>query len=125
MAVGQPVHALPLRLEGRLRGFTNAAVLTWFFRRELAAKGKADGAADQAKVPRSVAGIHLLFLVGVVLFAHHPVVFMGLFLFFLGYTEAYKKYQDRLILREGLLVAFFLAGLVVLGGLQRWWLQSA
>jgi hypothetical protein len=47
-----------------------------------------------------VAGIHLLFLVGVVLFAHHPVVFMGLFLFFLGYTEAYKKYQDRLILRE-------------------------
>ena len=30
--------------------FTNAAVLTWFFRRELAAKGKADGAADQAKV---------------------------------------------------------------------------
>jgi len=104
--------------------FTNAAVLTWFFRRELAAKGKADGAADQAKVPRSVAGIHLLFLVGVVLFAHHPVVFMGLFLFFLGYTEAYKKYQDRLILREGLLVAFFLAGLVVLGGLQQWWLQS-
>ena len=104
--------------------FTNAAVLTWFFRRELAAKGKADGAADQAQVPRTVAGIHLLFLVGVVLFAHHPVVFMGLFLFFLGYTEAYKKYQDRLILREGLLVAFFLAGLVVLGGLQRWWLQS-
>ena len=105
--------------------FTNAAVLTWFFRSELAAKGKADGAGDQARMPRTVAGIHLVFLVGVVLFAHHPVVFMGLFLFFLGYTEAYKKYQDRLILREGLLVAFFLAGLVVLGGLQRWWLQSA
>ena len=104
--------------------FTNAAVLTWFFRSELAAKGKADGAGDQARMPRTVAGIHLVFLVGVVLFAHHPVVFMGLFLFFLGYTEAYKKYQDRLILREGLLVAFFLAGLVVLGGLQRWWLQS-
>jgi predicted cation transporter len=28
-----------------------------------------------------------------------------------------------LILREGLLVAFFLAGLVVLGGMQEWWLQ--
>lgn len=27
------------------------------------------------------------------------------------------------MLREGLLVAFFLAGLVVLGGLQRWWLE--
>lgn len=28
------------------------------------------------------------------------------------------------MLREGLLVAFFLAGLVVLGGEQQWWLQS-
>lgn len=48
-----------------------------------------------------------------------------LFLFFLGYTEAYKAFQDRLILREGLMVAFFLAGLVALGGLQQWWLQQA
>ena len=48
---------------------------------------------------------------------------MGLFLFFLGYTEAYPHYQDPLLLREGLLVAFFLAGLVVLGGQQKWWLQ--
>jgi Na+/H+ antiporter NhaD/arsenite permease-like protein len=28
-----------------------------------------------------------------------------------------------LLIKEALLVAFFLAGLVVLGGLQRWWLQ--
>ena len=30
---------------------------------------------------------------------------------------------DRLMLREGLMVAFFLGGLVVLGGQQKWWLQ--
>jgi hypothetical protein len=48
---------------------------------------------------------------------------MGLFLFFLGITHAYEHHQDRLILKEGLLVAFFLAGLVVLGGQQQWWLQ--
>jgi Na+/H+ antiporter NhaD/arsenite permease-like protein len=48
---------------------------------------------------------------------------MGLFLFFLGVTHAYEHYQDRLILREGLMVGFFLAGLVVLGGQQQWWLQ--
>jgi predicted cation transporter len=29
------------------------------------------------------------------------------------------------MLREGLMVAFFLAGLVVLGGQQQWWLQAA
>ena len=105
--------------------FFNAAVLTWFFRHELAAKGKPEGEGSSPRMPFTVAGIHLFFLVCVVLFAHHPVVFMGLFLFFLGYTEAYKQHQDRLILREGLLVAFFLAGLVVLGGLQQWWLQSS
>src|SRR3546814_10822923 len=27
-------------------------------------------------------------------------------------------------MREGLMVGFFLAGLVVLGGLQKWWLQD-
>jgi predicted cation transporter len=59
----------------------------------------------------------------VVGFGHHPAVFIGLLLFFLGFTTAYERHQDRLILREGLLVAFFLAGLVVLGGQQRWWLQ--
>ena len=41
----------------------------------------------------------------------------------MGFTNAYSKYQNPLILREALLVAFFLAGLVVLGSLQKWWLQ--
>ncbi|WP_371323768.1 putative Na+/H+ antiporter [Dechloromonas sp. ZY10] len=103
----------------------NALVLTWFFRHELAGKGAAPMAGEALRIPSGVAAIHVLFLVGVVAFAHHPVVFMGVFLLFLGYAEAYKQYQERLILREGLLVAFFLAGLVVLGGLQQWWLQQA
>lgn len=104
----------------------NAAVATWLFRRELAAKAQVEiKSGSQGAVPPAVTAVHLLFLIGVVVFAHHPVVFMGLFLFFLGFTEAYKRHQDRLFLREGLLVAFFLAGLVTLGGLQQWWLQTA
>lgn len=103
----------------------NAAVLTWFFRKELAARGRIDLDNSRPPAPVAISGIHLAFLIAAVFFAHHPVVFMGLFLFFLGFTEAYKTHQDRLILREGLLVAFFLAGLVVLGGLQQWWLQQA
>jgi Putative Na+/H+ antiporter len=55
---------------------------------------------------------------------HHPEAFFGLFLLFLGLAEAYRRHHDRLLLREGLMVAFFLAGLVVLGGQQRWWLQD-
>jgi hypothetical protein len=74
-------------------------------------------------VPLAVSAIHLVFLAAVVLGAHHPVLFLGLFLLFLGFTQAYQRYQDPLILKEGLLVGFFLAGLVVLGGMQQWWLQ--
>lgn len=66
--------------------------------------------------------IHLLFLALVVLTAHHPTVFLGFLLFFLGLTQITQEYQDDLKLRDALLVAFFLGGLVVLGSLQRWWL---
>jgi hypothetical protein len=75
------------------------------------------------EVPWPVIAVHLLFLVAVVIASHHLLVFGGLFLFFLGFAEAYRRYQSRMILREGLLVGFFLAGLVVLGGMQGWWLQ--
>ena len=102
----------------------NALVVTFVYRRELVSLcGAVEGEAAPA-VPAGMVLVHLAFLVGVVVFAHHPAVFPGLFLFFLGFCEAYKHHQDRLILREGLLVAFFLAGLVTLGGLQKWWLQD-
>ncbi len=99
----------------------NAAGVMLLFRRELGHVG--DVPAAQAVVPFSVVLVHLLFLMAVVVFSHHPVVFMGLFLFFMGFTAAYQRFQTPLILREALLVAFFLAGLVVLGRLQAWWLQ--
>lgn len=82
-----------------------------------------DDAAARGAVPWPVAAIHLLALAGVVLLAHHPVLLLALFLFFLGFTQAYRRYQDPLIVKEALLVGFFLAGLVVLGGMQQWWLQ--
>ncbi|WP_315124936.1 putative Na+/H+ antiporter [Comamonas antarctica] len=79
--------------------------------------------AGRESIPLTVVAVHLLLLAAVVVFAHHPVVFLGLFLMFMGYTHAYARHQSPLILKEALLVAFFLAGLVVLGGMQRWWLQ--
>ena len=99
----------------------NASALTFFYKNEL---NKINFNAQTKKgVPVTLTIVHLLFLLGVVIFAHHPAVFMSLFLFFLGITTAYKHYQSELILKEALLVAFFLAGLVVIGGVQQWWLQ--
>jgi hypothetical protein len=99
----------------------NATVVTFLLRAYIAADNVSQ--SDDDKIPVLVCIIHLLFLTGVVVFAHHPVVFIGLFLFFLGFTHAYAQYQTPLILKEGLMVGFFLAGLVVLGGMQQWWLQ--
>ena len=100
----------------------NATLATLLLRPHLHAANVVSEATSQT-IPFVVIAVHLAFLAGVVLTAHHPVVFLGLFLLFLGFTQAYALYQSPLILREALLVAFFLAGLVVLGGMQRWWLQ--
>ncbi|MBI5276912.1 MAG: putative Na+/H+ antiporter [Burkholderiales bacterium] len=100
----------------------NAVGVTLLFRRELA-RLPADTQAPPSTLPRWVLALHVVLLAGVVVFSHHPPLFMGLLLLFLGFATAYPQFQDRLLLREGLLVAFFLAGLVVLGGQQQWWLD--
>ncbi len=100
----------------------NALGATWWLRRELLALAPAQP-LDESPVPAGVVAAHLAFLAAVVVFAHHPVVFIGVLLLFMGFATAYQRHQSPLILREALLVSFFLAGLVVLGGLQQWWLE--
>ena len=102
----------------------NALAVTLLFRRELDARALAPQRADSSRVPVPFVLLNLLILAAVVFTNHHPEAFLGLFLLFLGLAEAYRRHHDRLLLREGLMVAFFLAGLVVLGGQQRWWLQD-
>lgn len=101
----------------------NATALVLYLRPQLKLVVPHTAPTADTPVPWFVSLVHLVFLAGVVLMAHHPVLFLGLFLFFLGYTQAYPRFQNPLILKEGLLVGFFLAGLVVLGGMQQWWLQ--
>lgn len=102
----------------------NALALTLVFRRELAGRVAAGKARPGERVPATFIAVNLTLLAAVVLSNHDPEVFMGLFLVFLGLAEAYRRHHDRLLLREGLMVAFFLAGLVVLGGQQKWWLEE-
>lgn len=102
----------------------NALLLTLMFRRELSERAEPPVQNTETRVPAVFVAVNLAILAGVVFTNHHPEAFMGLFLLFLGLAEAYRRHHDRLMLREGLMVAFFLAGLVVLGGQQRWWLQD-
>jgi Putative Na+/H+ antiporter len=103
----------------------NAAGAAFVYRQYLCDQPTISPALARLDVPVWVVATHLAFLICVVVFSHHPIVFVALFLFFLGFADAYRRYQTRLMLREGLMVAFFLGGLVVLGGQQKWWLQPA
>jgi hypothetical protein len=74
-------------------------------------------------VPMWITAVHILFLVWTVMNSHFPVLFIGGFLFYLAFTQATEHHQSELSLRPALLVGFFLAGLVVHGGLQGWWIE--
>lgn len=73
-------------------------------------------------VPPWVVAVHLAFMAWTVFNAHYPALFLGGFLFFLGFARAAAPYQSRIELKTPLLVGFFLAGLVIHGGLQGWWI---
>ncbi|HEY8550109.1 MAG TPA: putative Na+/H+ antiporter [Vicinamibacterales bacterium] len=73
-------------------------------------------------VPAWVTIVHVLFMGWTVFTSHYPALFIGGFLFFLGFVRATAPYQSRVDLRAPLLVGFFLGGLVIHGGLQAWWI---
>ena len=73
-------------------------------------------------VPVWIVVVHLAFMAWIVVNAHYPALFIGGFLFFLGFARATAAYQSRVEMRSPLLVGFFLGGLVVHGGLQAWWI---
>jgi hypothetical protein len=80
------------------------------------------GRAGLAPVPAWVTGVHVAFIIWTVITAHYPALFLGGFLFFLGFAKATAPCQSRIELKAPLLVGFFLAGLVIHGGLQGWWI---
>jgi hypothetical protein len=100
------------------------------FRREFAALEAARAARDGdgkgrdgPSVPAWITIVQLLFMALTVFVAHHPALFVGGFLFFLAFTQATAHHQSKLDLKPSLLVGFFLAGLVIHGGLQGWWIE--
>jgi hypothetical protein len=80
------------------------------------------GVASLLPVPAWVTIAHVLFMAWTVVNSHYQAPFLGGFLFFLGFVKATAPYQSRVELRSPLLVGFFLAGLVIHGGLQGWWI---
>ena len=100
---------------------TSTILVAAVFRKELSRVPTMGRGGD--RIPAWLTTTHLALLGCVVALAHHPDVFFGVFMIFLGVVYATLRHQDGLKFREGLLVGFFLAGLVTLGSLQSWWLK--
>jgi Putative Na+/H+ antiporter len=113
---------------------STAAYYFWF-RKELSSLGatgpvpdvevaaeEADSGRALLPIPVWITLVHLAFMLWTVVTAHYPALFVGGFLFFIGFTRATASYQSRLDIKTPLLVGFFLAGLVIHGGLQGWWI---
>ncbi|MEZ0389528.1 MAG: putative Na+/H+ antiporter [Verrucomicrobium sp.] len=112
----------------------NNAAYFAFFRTELRKLADADavarslekaksGAPIEEPIPVSVTLVHLFFLAWTVFTNHYPPLFIGGFLFFLGFVEATRHHQTEISLRSPLLVGFFLAALIVHGRCQAWWIE--
>lgn len=99
-------------------------VLYWaWFRKDFRTLKKVETkSAGNEPVPPWITVVHLLSLGWTVFTAHHPALFIGGFLFFLAFVSATEHHQSPVVLRPALLVGFFLAGLVIHGGLQSWWI---
>lgn len=115
---------------------SSTALCYLVFRRELAALSRRPPQPDvdlpdeelaqegrtPLPVPAWVTAVHVAFMGWTVFTSHYPALFIGGFLFFLGFAKATTVYQSRLELRSPLLVGFFLGGLVIHGGMQGWWI---
>ncbi len=73
-------------------------------------------------VPVWIMVVHVFFLIWTVVNAEEMVLFLAGFLFYLGFYQVTEFYQNRLDLKPALLVAFFLAGIMIHGTLQGWWI---
>jgi hypothetical protein len=131
---GTPYMASHFGWRAALAIFASTAVYLLIFRRELASLANRLPVVDLEQpdedvtgpalqpVPFWVTGTHIGFLAWTVVNSHSPALFVGGFLFFLGFARATAAYQSRLDLKAPLLVGFFLAGLLIHGGLQGWWI---
>lgn len=105
----------------------------WFRKALYQLSDRADGSQDgkvepvswqerETRIPPWVTFVHLAFLAWTVYTAHLPALFIGAYLFYIAFTTATRHHQNPVSLRGPMLVGFFLAGLVVHGGCQGWWI---
>ncbi len=95
-----------------------------FFRKELLGFKNKSEAVSTLQSPSWLVLMHLSFIAAFVVFLtkHQLTTILLIFLVFLILIKFTRRYQQSIAWRSPILVGLFLAGLVILGGLQSWWI---
>lgn len=102
----------------------NALGFLVFWRELLSLRAPDDGGtAGNHRVPGWIVATHLLFIAFAVYVSHFPAVVVLTFMLFQAFVMATERNQDLISLKSPVLVGFFLAGLVIHGGCQAWWIE--
>lgn len=107
---------------GLLTVIVTTLLLTWKFENEISSVEQ-DITSTPTIIPNWLTIVHLAFLILVVIFGHNWFLFSSLFLLFILFVTYTQNYQEKIQFGLGSRVGVFLAGLVILGGLQHWWLE--
>lgn len=75
-------------------------------------------------IPAWITLIHIFFMTLIVSVSHYPAIFVASFLFFIGFHQATRPHQHSIRIARPLMIGLFLAGLIIHGGLQGWWVAS-
>jgi len=82
-----------------------------------------DSGRRKPDVPKWIIGTHLMFIAFVVYASHYAAVIVLIYMLFQAFVLATERNQDLINLKTPVLVGFFLAGLVIHGGCQQWWIE--
>lgn len=81
-------------------------------------------AHEKKPIPLWVSLVHVLFMTWIVAVSQYPAIFIAGFLFFIAFHQATRGHQHSLRLARPMLIGLFLAGLMIHGGLQGWWVME-
>lgn len=102
----------------------STSLYTFYFRRELQGKISHQKEQDGKLTPTWWLNLaHIFFVMIVVMTSHHAVFFVLIYFLYLAFFSITHSYQDDHSIKSALMVGLFLAGLIILGDYQKWWLQ--
>lgn len=93
------------------------------FKNMLAFKNLQNEPEAKTQVPLWISVVHVAFLAWLILNSENSLIALGSFVLFLGFYQATAAHQSYLSLRTPIMVGFFIASLIVHGGLQAWWIE--